>query len=100
MIKPGLSSYSAIMGDTITITANRTYSNPSDTADFDHAWYVDGKLAGTDPVLRFVCTNWGTLYGTYYMTDPQERQCICLAKWYSFLYNCFACHDGRLGYFV
>ena len=72
IIKPGLGSYNAILGDTVVCTAIRTYSNPDDTTEFDHAWYVEGKLVSTEPTMKYVPKDWGLQYGTYYMTDRKS----------------------------
>jgi len=72
VIKGGGSSFPAILGDTVTVTVSRVFSNPDDTTEFDHAWYVDGVQVGTDPVLKYVPKDWGSLYCTYYMTDRKS----------------------------
>jgi hypothetical protein len=62
-------SYSAFLGDTTKIYATRTFSNPKDTLDFDHAWYIDGKLYSNKPVLEFVGKTVGLTGAMYFMTD-------------------------------
>ncbi|RFS21698.1 hypothetical protein DVR12_13620 [Chitinophaga silvatica] len=63
------SSLTIYVGDTLRYSPSRTFSNPSDTSDFDHAWYLNGKLYSNKPVLEYAATEVTGFSVAYYMTD-------------------------------
>ncbi len=65
-IRFSTSNYSAVLGDTITMSPVITYADPSDTARFSYEWYVDGKLETTDRVLK-LCRNEVVSYTCVFM---------------------------------
>ncbi|HEY8388235.1 MAG TPA: PKD-like family lipoprotein, partial [Parasegetibacter sp.] len=62
-------SYTTFLGDTLTVIATRVYSNPEDTTEFDHKWYINGELYSEEPTLKFVGKELGSNSGRYYMVD-------------------------------
>lgn len=65
-------SYPAFLGDTTRVYATRVFSNPNDTLDFDHEWYIDGKFYSDKPVLEFIGKELGTARAMYYMIDRKS----------------------------
>lgn len=62
-------TFSARLGDTVTMAPQLTFSNPDDTLEFDHEWYLFGELYSEERQLEYVPTILGYVYFTYYIVD-------------------------------
>ncbi|SEW02018.1 PKD-like family lipoprotein [Chitinophaga arvensicola] len=60
------------VGDTLRLDPVRTFSNPADTADFDHKWYANGKFYSDKPRLELAATETAGYTFAYYMTDRKS----------------------------
>lgn len=65
-------SYTAFLKDTIKVYPVRTWSNPNDTTEFEHAWFINGKQVSDEPILKYVGQELGQFSAYYYMKDKRS----------------------------
>ena len=65
-------SYNAFLKDTIKVYPMRTWSNPNDTTEFEHAWFINGKQVSDEPILKYVGEELGQFSAYYYMKDKRS----------------------------
>lgn len=65
-------TYNALLGDTTTVNPVRKYADPTDTLNYTHEWYIDGKFYSDKPTLKYSTTESGLRYVNYYMTDKKS----------------------------
>ncbi len=63
------STVTIYLGDTLRLNPIRTFSNPQDTTDFDHAWYLNGVHYSDSPTLVLPANTYQNYMVNYYMTD-------------------------------
>lgn len=65
-------NYNSLLDDTTKVYPLRTFSNPNDTSNYDHAWYIGGQKYSTEPILKYVGKKIGSVTAYYYMIDRKS----------------------------
>ncbi|MBO9632089.1 MAG: hypothetical protein J7578_03150 [Chitinophagaceae bacterium] len=64
--------FKAVIDEPVTVSPKRIFETPGKTiADYDHEWYLDGKLISKDADLVFTGTKSGYFFLQYYMIDKE-----------------------------